>query len=150
MRTLLLACVASLALGMGYALAADLPAKAPPPVAAPAPTWDGFYVGGSVGMRISDSDWNTTGIPAALLLVPGPPFTGSGISAIRRSAAHCTPASISKEGSGFTDSKAMSVRLTIRNAIWVSPAHQWPSTPRSTARGFGSVGMPASALASEC
>ena len=29
-------------------------------------------------MRISDSDWNTTGIPAALLLVPGPPFTGVG------------------------------------------------------------------------
>ena len=65
MRTLLLACVASLALGMGYALAADLPAKAPPPVAAPAPTWDGFYVGGSVGMRISDADWNTAGIRAA-------------------------------------------------------------------------------------
>ena len=65
MRILLLACVASLALGMGYTLAADLPTKAQRPAAEPAPSWDGFYVGGSVGMRISDSDWNTTGIRAA-------------------------------------------------------------------------------------
>src|SRR5256885_10963279 len=60
-----LACVASLALGRGCALAAAPPTKAPPPAAEPALAWDGFYVGGSVGMRISDSDWNTTGIRAA-------------------------------------------------------------------------------------
>ena len=45
--------------------ATSMPSPAPIPSDLPAPSWDGFYVGGSVGMRISDADWNTTGIRAA-------------------------------------------------------------------------------------
>ena len=42
------------------AIAADLPVKAP--IAAPpvAPAWTGFYIGGAVGGRWSDTNWNTT------------------------------------------------------------------------------------------
>jgi outer membrane immunogenic protein len=41
--------------GVGTALAADLPLKAPPPVVAPVWSWTGFYIGGSVGGK-----WNDT------------------------------------------------------------------------------------------
>jgi outer membrane immunogenic protein len=48
------------------AMAADLPFKAPPPVAAPAPTWTGFYVGANVGgvWTHSDGTWNPLPSPA--------------------------------------------------------------------------------------
>jgi outer membrane immunogenic protein len=48
MRTLLLGAVASVALLAGPAIAADLPAKAPP-IAPVAPSWTGFYVGVNAG-----------------------------------------------------------------------------------------------------
>lgn len=44
--------------------AADIPVrpyvKAAPVVAAPVSNWSGFYIGGSIGARWSDSDWTTT------------------------------------------------------------------------------------------
>lgn len=48
------------------AMAADLPLKAPPPVAAPAPSWTGFYVGANVGgvWTHSDGTWNPLPDPA--------------------------------------------------------------------------------------
>jgi len=49
MRRLLLASVAAGAFSITPALAADLPVKAPPPVAAPAASWTGCYIGGNVG-----------------------------------------------------------------------------------------------------
>ena len=39
------------------AAAADLPVKAPPP---PVATWDGVYLGGSIGWEKSDTNWTTT------------------------------------------------------------------------------------------
>src|SRR5580704_7028099 len=39
------------------AAAADLPVKAPPPAA---PTWDGIYLGASIGWEKTDTNWNTT------------------------------------------------------------------------------------------
>ncbi|WP_315780745.1 MULTISPECIES: outer membrane protein [unclassified Bradyrhizobium] len=44
----------------GSALAADLPVKAPAPVAAP--TWTGLYAGVSVGARWADHDWRTSDV----------------------------------------------------------------------------------------
>jgi len=49
MRTPLLGVVASVALLVGPALAADIPVKAPPPIAHVAPSWTGFYVGLNAG-----------------------------------------------------------------------------------------------------
>jgi outer membrane immunogenic protein len=42
--------------------AADMPTKAPrmAPVVAPAPSWTGFYVGGELGGKWTDGNWNTT------------------------------------------------------------------------------------------
>jgi outer membrane immunogenic protein len=51
-----LASVVTLSIGgVGTALAADLPLKAPPPVVAPVYNWTGFYIGGNVG-----GAWNDT------------------------------------------------------------------------------------------
>jgi outer membrane immunogenic protein len=47
---------ASIAALVAPAAAADLPVKAPPP----APTWDGVYLGGSIGWEKTDTNWNTT------------------------------------------------------------------------------------------
>jgi outer membrane immunogenic protein len=57
MRKLLLG---SLILGalVSPALAADLPVKAPAPV--PVATWDGWYLGASVGWEWATSNWTTT------------------------------------------------------------------------------------------
>jgi outer membrane immunogenic protein len=46
---------ASVAALVAPAAAADLPVKAPPP----APTWDGVYLGGSIGWEKNDTNWNT-------------------------------------------------------------------------------------------
>jgi outer membrane immunogenic protein len=60
MKTLLFACLAAAAFCGAPALAADMAVKAPPQVdAAPSDPWTGFYVGGSIGGRWSDSDWHT-------------------------------------------------------------------------------------------
>src|SRR5882757_4688830 len=64
MTRLLLAGSALIALGLGGALAADLPTKAPALVPV-APSWTGFYIGGSLGMRLSDADWRTTAVDPA-------------------------------------------------------------------------------------
>jgi outer membrane immunogenic protein len=48
--------MSSVAALIAPAAAADLPVKAPPP----APTWDGVYLGGSIGWEKSEIDWNTT------------------------------------------------------------------------------------------
>jgi outer membrane immunogenic protein len=55
MRKLLLAGLVVSAF-VAPAAAADLPIKAPPPVS----TWDGVYLGGSLGWERSDTNWNTT------------------------------------------------------------------------------------------
>src|SRR6476620_10895270 len=43
------------------ASAADIPAKAPPPVRTPLPpyNWTGFYLGGNVGAAWSTTDWTS-------------------------------------------------------------------------------------------
>lgn len=63
MRKLAAAAMAATSLiwATDFAAAADF--RLPPPVyraAAPVATWSGFYVGGSIGARWSDSDWTTT------------------------------------------------------------------------------------------
>jgi outer membrane immunogenic protein len=40
------------------ALAADMPTKAPPPIAAPVYNWTGFYVGAHAGYRWANADFN--------------------------------------------------------------------------------------------
>jgi outer membrane immunogenic protein len=47
---------ASIAALVAPAAAADLPVKAPPP----ALTWDGVYLGGSIGWEKTNTNWNTT------------------------------------------------------------------------------------------
>ena len=48
---------AAIAALIAPAAAADLPVKAPPPAA---PTWDGVYLGGSIGWEKTDTNWSTT------------------------------------------------------------------------------------------
>lgn len=50
------------------AWAADLPVKAPPPPPAPVFSWTGFYVGGELGEKWSNTTWTTT----ALIQSPNP------------------------------------------------------------------------------
>jgi outer membrane immunogenic protein len=64
MKKILLGAVAIVAIGIAPSLAADLPAKTytkAPPMVAAANDWSGFYVGGSIGERWTDTDWRTTG-----------------------------------------------------------------------------------------
>lgn len=73
MRIVLAALVAfSVVHSAGSALAADLPARTytkAPAIATPVSDWTGFYIGGEVGGRWSDSTWTTDG-----LLVPNGPI----------------------------------------------------------------------------
>lgn len=67
MKKFLLSCAALLALG-GTALAADLPVKAPPPVAPPPFDWGGLYVGASADWFESRTRWHYTNpVPATLM-----------------------------------------------------------------------------------
>jgi outer membrane immunogenic protein len=71
MKRLAIALSAVIGLSVGAvqsASAADLPMKAPPMVSAPPPSWTGFYAGGSLGGRWSDTTWTTS-------LTGGPPST---------------------------------------------------------------------------
>jgi outer membrane immunogenic protein len=43
------------------ALAADMPTKAPAPIAAPVYTWTGFYLGAHAGYRWADADLTSAG-----------------------------------------------------------------------------------------
>ena len=54
--------IAAMAMLIGMpARAADMAVKAPPPpVAAPASSWTGFYAGGELGGKWTDGNWNTT------------------------------------------------------------------------------------------
>jgi outer membrane immunogenic protein len=55
-----------------HAFAADMARKAPPPAAAPAPSWTGFYVGGEVGGAWGDPNLSyVANDPAAQVLVQG-------------------------------------------------------------------------------
>ncbi len=64
MRRLL---IAAIAVGFSFsAFAADMPVKAPPP-AVVSYNWTGFYIGGAVGVRRSDTDWTTTCIGGVAL-----------------------------------------------------------------------------------
>jgi outer membrane immunogenic protein len=69
MKKSLIAGVLLGALGAGSAMAADMPAKAPMLMKAPAPvsTWTGFYFGGGVGYGLSDAEVSVlrdpTGVP---------------------------------------------------------------------------------------
>ncbi len=79
-RNLLLASVASSALGLaGAASAADFPVKAPPP---PEWTWTGFYVGGNIGYSWGRSDSTVSffdSATGALLASPSASFNMDGI-----------------------------------------------------------------------
>jgi outer membrane immunogenic protein len=57
MKKILLASVASIALGMGVASAADLPVKAPPLPPPPVFSWTGCYIGGNIGGAWAHSEW---------------------------------------------------------------------------------------------
>jgi outer membrane immunogenic protein len=66
MKKLLVAAIAVAAFCGAPALAADMPVKAPVyKAAAPYDPWTGFYMGGSVGARMSDVDWRTVDFPGA-------------------------------------------------------------------------------------
>jgi outer membrane immunogenic protein len=67
---------ASVAALVASAAAADLPVKAPPP----APTWDGFYLGGSIGWERTDTNWTTTCFTSTGFCGPGNPFFVDGSS----------------------------------------------------------------------
>jgi outer membrane immunogenic protein len=58
MKKALLASVASIALGMGVAGAADMPLKAPPPPLPPPFSWTGCYIGGNIGAAWANSEWH--------------------------------------------------------------------------------------------
>ena len=63
MKKLLLSGIAFIALAVGPALAADLPRKAPPPVAPlpPPAIWNGWYVGLNAGAGWNNNDFDNSG-----------------------------------------------------------------------------------------
>lgn len=62
MRNAAIGIVAAAAMIGTPVLAADMVVKAPPPVAAVAPSWSGFYGGLALGARWANDDWTTTDI----------------------------------------------------------------------------------------
>lgn len=60
MKKLCIGLAALAALIAAPAMAADMAVKAPPQPPAPVVSWTGFYVGGEIGARWDNSDWNTT------------------------------------------------------------------------------------------
>lgn len=58
-------------------LRAPMPVKAPLLAPAPAFSWQGFYVGGTLGGRSADIDWTTTGIGVPGLAPPAVPVPGT-------------------------------------------------------------------------
>src|SRR5712691_10412446 len=66
MKKLLVAGIAAAAF-----LSAPAPAGPPPPATAYDP-WTGFYVGGSIGARLSEVDWRNTSFAAGLTTVNNP------------------------------------------------------------------------------
>jgi outer membrane immunogenic protein len=89
-----LASVVTLSIGgVGTALAADLPLKAPPPVVAPIYNWTGFYIGGNVG-----GAWNDTRddvFPTGCFLTSVTCGGGTALNPLRSD-------SVRLRGSGFT------------------------------------------------
>lgn len=64
-RVCLLASVSSVAL-TGIAAAADLPTKAPPPVAAPVMSWTGPYIGFNLGAAWNKAEFSDLGVPGSV------------------------------------------------------------------------------------
>jgi opacity protein-like surface antigen len=64
-RVCLLASVSSAAL-IGSAAAADMPTKAPPPVAAPVMSWTGPYIGINLGAAWNNAKFSDLGVPGTI------------------------------------------------------------------------------------
>ena len=77
-RTLILS--ALLMAGALPAMAADLPVKAPPPVMAPFPIWNGFYAGfnGGYSWGRSSREFNFVTATGAAIIPPGGVITSGG------------------------------------------------------------------------
>ena len=80
MKRILLAVLATTALGSASALAADLPQRptyrAEPVMMAPAPTWTGCYVGGNIGGAFGDA--SVSGPAGGTVSANGSGFAGGG------------------------------------------------------------------------
>jgi outer membrane immunogenic protein len=70
-------------LAAGPAMAADMRVKAPPPPVVPVWSWTGFYIGGDLGGRWSNSTWNTTCIEVGLPNASCPNNTANPVDSVR-------------------------------------------------------------------
>jgi outer membrane immunogenic protein len=109
----------------GPALAADLPVKAPPIVAAPAFSWTGCYIGGQVGGARGQKEWDDFSGSLFSNLFGGPPITVLGTataSAIftntsTESGTHIIVTSVSffPDNQNFTNSHA--IQITVAGTV---------------------------------
>jgi outer membrane immunogenic protein len=118
-RKLLLASTAVSGLALaGPALAADMPLKAPPIIAAPAFSWTGCYIGGNVGGARGQKEWDNFsgsllsslfgGAPITVITATGT-FTASASVSASFSApgAHTASVSFFPDSQTFTESHAI-------------------------------------------
>ena len=95
MRSALLSGAALALLGVGHAVAADMPVKAPP-VVVPYFSWTGFYVGANAGYGWLDSNSTASGSPGVF----DPILVAGGSAALASGLALATP-SVSPAPAGF-------------------------------------------------
>jgi outer membrane immunogenic protein len=105
--------IAAVVIGFtSVASAADLPVKAPvykAPVAAPAFSWAGFYIGASAGYGWSDADLNLASVGTAI-----PPFNVSFVDA----GASAIPPVLATHPRGFVGGGQLGYNYQVNRLVW--------------------------------
>ena len=121
MKKLLLSGIAFIALAVGPALAADLPRKAPPPVAPlpPPAIWNGWYVGLNAGAGWNNNDFDNS--EASFFCNPaGVPLTGCGSQGFIGVLGNCSIAAVGTGNkAGFIGGGQFGYNYQAPGSMWV-------------------------------
>jgi len=132
------AVVASAGLGIGAALAADLPVKAAP-IVAPVPTWTGCYVGGNAGWVGGDNKYSLA--PSGNYLTPTgslPPPNSGGTGDFAVDVAALSNSYGGHQSGGLVGAQIGCNQQTGLVVLGVEADWQWTSERNSVVAGYAS------------